>query len=502
MSELARSLDEARQQLQSGNAEEAARICRKLTRRFKREPEPCFVLAQAEHTRGRFGKAIEAIKDACKRAPDALELHVMHGDLCMQANRPGDAVKVYERLLKANAGLPALATRLASALLEAGDVERALELHEQALAAAPDEALVHYNYGAALKRAHEFERATTHYRRAVELAPEDMDLRLGLGTLLVETSNFEGGREHLEVVVRARPDAAGAWDLLSYANKKLERGEDALASARRLTTLLPQSEDALVTLSAAEITAAQYEGALESSARGLERNPSSCQFLADRSIALSAMGNREEALTLFNVETLLKVYDIEVPTGYDTIADFNAALRAHIESHPALTFSGISLSCHEGATSNELFAPPLGPVGALQEVVRSAAAQYRDTVELPGHPWLSRLPNPKSLNLSGWATRLRSQGYQHGHTHPTAWLSGVYYVSLPAEVGADSTAGWIEFGRSPYWYGDTDQGGIELLQPQPGRLVLFPSFFFHRTIPFESEEERLTIAFDFRRAGF
>ena len=32
--------------------------------------------------------------------------------------------------------------------------------------------------------------------------------------------------------------------------------------------------------------------------------------------------------------------------------------------------------------------------------------------------------------------------------------------------------------------------------PSKGDLVLFPSSLFHRTIPFDSKEERLCIAFD------
>jgi hypothetical protein len=32
--------------------------------------------------------------------------------------------------------------------------------------------------------------------------------------------------------------------------------------------------------------------------------------------------------------------------------------------------------------------------------------------------------------------------------------------------------------------------------PQVGRLLIFPSYFWHGTIPFESEQQRLTVAFD------
>jgi hypothetical protein len=33
-------------------------------------------------------------------------------------------------------------------------------------------------------------------------------------------------------------------------------------------------------------------------------------------------------------------------------------------------------------------------------------------------------------------------------------------------------------------------------RPQVGRLVIFPSYLWHGTLPFESEQPRLTVAFD------
>jgi hypothetical protein len=34
------------------------------------------------------------------------------------------------------------------------------------------------------------------------------------------------------------------------------------------------------------------------------------------------------------------------------------------------------------------------------------------------------------------------------------------------------------------------------VQPRPGRLVLFPSYMWHGTMPIEGEAPRMTIAFD------
>ena len=78
-----------------------------------------------------------------------------------------------------------------------------------------------------------------------------------------------------------------------------------------------------------------------------------------------------------------------------------------IENHPTLDFSGISLSCHHGATSDEVFAEPLGPVAWLRTAIGDAVANYRAGIaeRRADHPWVARLPASSELELSGWRAR-------------------------------------------------------------------------------------------------
>jgi len=64
-------------------------------------------------------------------------------------------------------------------------------------------------------------------------------------------------------------------------------------------------------------------------------------------------------------------------------------------------------------------------------------------------------------------------------------------------VTEDATAqqGWLKFGEPPYEL-DLKAPIRRTLQPKPGRLVLFPSYLWHGTIPFRGEQSRTTIAFD------
>lgn len=103
-----------------------------------------------------------------------------------------------------------------------------------------------------------------------------------------------------------------------------------------------------------------------------------------------------------------------------------------------------------------------------------------------------------------WAVVMESEGHQLPHIHPAAWLSGVYYVSLPASMGDGESGreGWIEFGLPPDELVGEASPEVELFRPEEGLMFLFPSYFYHRTIPFPGDERRICIAFDvLRRAA-
>jgi uncharacterized protein (TIGR02466 family) len=105
---------------------------------------------------------------------------------------------------------------------------------------------------------------------------------------------------------------------------------------------------------------------------------------------------------------------------------------------------------------------------------------------------------PKNWQLSIWAVVLEGAGHQVPHVHESGWLSGVYYPKVPDVVGAspDSAAGWIEFGRPQELYRAKHPPAVRLIQPREGLVVLFPSYFFHSTIPTGSPDTRVSIAFD------
>jgi hypothetical protein len=60
---------------------------------------------------------------------------------------------------------------------------------------------------------------------------------------------------------------------------------------------------------------------------------------------------------------------------------------------------------------------------------------------------------------------------------------------------SEAHGGGIKFGEPDIDIGPAG-AARRRIQPATGRLVLFPSYMWHGTEPFESDEPRMTVAFD------
>jgi uncharacterized protein (TIGR02466 family) len=188
---------------------------------------------------------------------------------------------------------------------------------------------------------------------------------------------------------------------------------------------------------------------------------------------------------------------ITPPEEFGSMEDFNAALSAHVLAHPTLTNSPQSHATRKGKHSGELLTEPKGPIAALEaEILRLAAAYREESGGGDAHPFVAR--RPENWTLSVWGVVMQAAGHQIPHIHPAAWLSGVYYPKLPDIAGAQNgdKAGWIEFGRPPAHFHNSTAPETLSVQPEPGLMVLFPSYFYHHTVPFAASGTRISIAFD------
>ncbi|HWY25798.1 MAG TPA: putative 2OG-Fe(II) oxygenase, partial [Nevskia sp.] len=151
-------------------------------------------------------------------------------------------------------------------------------------------------------------------------------------------------------------------------------------------------------------------------------------------------------------------------------------------------------------TAGLLFSSGAPLIQEVHAAIRGAVAEYiRDLPQDPLHPMSQRRAGAAAADFDftgSWSCRLRSQGYHTNHVHPMGWISSAYYARLPQDVEDGARRhGWLKFGESNMALGERDWPA-SYVKPEVGRLVLFPSFFWHGTVPFADSHDRLSIAFD------
>jgi len=104
---------------------------------------------------------------------------------------------------------------------------------------------------------------------------------------------------------------------------------------------------------------------------------------------------------------------------------------------------------------------------------------------------------PENIEFSSsWYIRMEKGGHLASHLHESGWISGAVYLSIPEQI-KNSNEGAIELSIDGDDYPKLQNKFTKrIIKPNVGDVVFFPSSLFHRTIPFDSNEERICIAFD------
>jgi tetratricopeptide (TPR) repeat protein len=419
---------------------------------------------------------------------------------------------------------------------------------------------LHHNYGLALSRQQRNEEALEHLIRAKTLKPDipnndliraevlqqlkryDEAIAVSRRLIAEDPANPEWHKFHNEILYRLdrRDEYLKSYDsapktaplLLSkaYFLSYEKRGEEVLLAYQEAATLAPEDRLAAAGVASALTKLGRYDEALAAFDRLLAQNsedgelygcaaeaalqggdPAKAVTLCEGAlsinphdqIALSTMGTawrlmgdeREEQLNGY--DTLIQVIELEPPEGFSSMEDFNVELSARLDSLHPKTREYLNQSLRGGTqTADEIFGRGHALVEKVRVRIDQAVERYIAALkEDDEHPFLSR--RAAGFRYSGsWSSRLRDCGFHVNHVHPLGWISSCYYVSVPKAVeNEEERQGWIKFGE-PSFDLKLKEPIRRAIKPRPGRLVLFPSYMWHGTIPFHDAQARTTIAFD------
>ena len=207
--------------------------------------------------------------------------------------------------------------------------------------------------------------------------------------------------------------------------------------------------------------------------------------------------NDERYDWLYQYENLVQSYQIDVPIGYQDREEFLGHLKKALLSLHHSSTAPLDQTLRNGSqTSPKLFSKTIDSIQLLKQLCSQVVSEYLGSLKVDSeHPFLSRVTDDFYFSGS-WSVRLYNQGFHVNHIHPEGWISSSTYISVPPlNIAGDE--GCIKFGEASFLQSANNK--IEkIIRPENGLVVLFPSYTWHGTVPFntDSNEIRLTAPFD------
>ncbi len=512
----------------AGRAAEAEAALRQAVALDRRFPPAAAALAEHLVVQGRAEEAVRLLEPLARVRDFALANAL--GDALKAVGRKAEAADHHRRAAEIE---PHNAVAWHNHAATAGDLQRFAEAEASTARAralgldAPETWLVRAR---ALAGLHRWDEAEAAFREAIRRRPLYAEAHRSLAQQVwMRTGDLAAARRDLDAALAVRPDAQaltvelaqlqqyagepeaadrtlaaaaerpGAQPLLKGAasQKAVRLDPDRAARyAEEAVAAAPSNDDLRRTLAEARLAQGRWRDALAIAEDLLTRSPDHQGDLMLQSTAWR-LGGDDRRLAREDYDALVRARTIDAPPGWPDLAAYLRDLAAALERLHVVHTHPVGQSLRGGTQTNANLLESDDPaVRAFPQAVDGAIRAYMAALGPGSGDDPVRRRNTGRYRFAGiWSVRLRSQGRHVDHIHPAGWLSSACYVSLPPAVDAGGREGWIKFGE-PGAPTRPKLGAERFVKPEPGLLVLFPSYMWHGTAPFTGDAARLTVAFD------
>jgi uncharacterized protein (TIGR02466 family) len=489
-------------------------------------------IAEAEALMGRGATAQAlALTEAlvATPAPSHLALAVHAGALKLVGRRE-EAVAFDLQAIDRFAASPIAWHNYAATLEDLGRAAEAVTACERAFALGMDAPQTFGLYARALRGAGNHERAEYAYRQSLVRAPAVAEVAAEYANYIwmlrgdpaeadaILDAAFHAGAPPTSLLLakstlyEAAGQAERAAGLLDAASRKmpgdlfillaavefalrLERVDEAERYVRLAEAAEPGSRNVAQYSAIVDLARNRPGEALAKLRRALETFPDDQSLWGWAATAARAAGDPLYG-ELCDYDAMVRAYDLTTPEGWPSLEAFLGDLGKALKDQHLYQQHPTNQSLRHGSQTMHLLTGSDAP--AIQAFFRAIDAPIREHMASLGQgddPLRRR--NTFDYRIQGaWSVRLKPGGFHRDHFHPEGWLSSAFYVETPdAALESPDKQGWIRFGQPPF-VTDPPLPPAHYVRPKPGRLVLFPSYMWHGTVPFSTDEARMSVAFD------
>lgn len=455
-------------------------------------------LATLLRMRGATDEAVEAFRETLALAPGDWGCRRALAALLTEIGDPWQGARELTRVVELVGDDPEIWAELARALTRIDDPKGAEQAWRRVLALRPDDAPALVGLAAALRSQERYDAAAASLDEAIRARPTEPRLWLSRGNVMLSAGEPEKAAEAFERALELDSSQFSGRLNLGVSRLKTGRPEEAAAMFAALRSDYPSLAKISYYQGLAALEGGELEAAVAYFDEALGQDPLHINSLWYRGHCLRELGRDDEVRDLLHPDAAVRASrPLEATTAEDRRA-FLDQLTTYVVEYPLFRWEPAGSTTRGGFQT-----PSLPPHEA--PIMRS----FRDMVAREVDRFLESLPQdhvvrrhwPGNWTLSVWGTILHSGGHQRPHIHPGGVLSGVFYTELPPTSPENPHAGWIRFGEPAYEMPASYEHWTRLVEPEPGSLVIFPSYMPHSTVPFDSDRRRVSVAFDVMPGG-
>jgi tetratricopeptide (TPR) repeat protein len=376
---------------------------------------------------------------------------------------------------------------------ELGRLDEAEVSYMRAIALKPDYVGAYSNLGATLKELGRLDEAEASYTQAIALKPDYAEAHSNLGNTFQELGRLKEAEASYTRAIALKPDLDEAHSNLGFTLQELGRLKEAAASFRHAIALNPENFKAHN-----ELLKCLY--LLDKQSLFFEEldyliNQDKANAVIGSLTCRSALKYGLDKPNLFCMEPLRYVLHTDLNTRYDFEETFVEKAKSILKEN-RISHRRQTLLVNGYQTSGNIFDIKNSFTEQIQKAIRFEIEKYRVNFKNSEEGLIKKWPTEYSL--SGWLISMKSGGNLKPHIHDNGWLSGSLYINVPRKIKADSGNLVVSLGEEKDKT-DTRINVEKIINVVTGSLVLFPASLMHHTIPFESEEERIVLAFDVKQ---
>jgi|TARA_B110000238_G_scaffold172526_1_gene191035 tetratricopeptide (TPR) repeat protein len=373
--------------------------------------------------------------------------------------------------------------------------------------------------GSILRKEGKVSEALFFNKKAVKLDPEDANAHNNLGNNLNDLSRLVEAEESYRQAIILNPNFAEAYNNLGNTLNSLQKPADAEENFKKAIILRPGFSESRYSLGLLLYEAADYEKAIEyfkgSDFKKSQHYLLKCFFRQDNKsffydqldhliekseidpmigslVCRSQLRYGLERPNLFCKYPLNYVLKKDLINQYDFENIFVKPAK-NILNKGKIENKGQNLLINGYQTSGNLFDIESKITNKIKKIIYSEIEVYRNHFKDSAEGFLTSWP--KHFTLYGWLINMRNGGKLKPHMHDSGWISGSIYINVPLKSKTDS--GNLVVCLEDQEYESEENKDLKVsIDVISGSLCFFPSSLLHYTIPFESDEERIVLAFD------